>query len=549
MGLRRLWPLGVRGSWPLGLRGPWQSGLREPWQARLPESWQSGLRRAADSRAARARDRGAVADGHGAGTGGHDVRTPGRGVHALGRGVSTLLGRAVRSLSPEARPGSPARFSARTAHFAGAARTARFGSAPGASGAGPLSPVVLSVGLAVLASVEILVRAAGLRGNLALAVLLALCTTLPVGFVLAPERGAPIRGTAAIALTTACVLALEPFRALTLAGAAAQLITVHALGRAGTPLLSGLLVLPYVGLALAAAGDPADSTVRVVAVLVATLASAAAATGITRHVRTAAQAHSATERAFADTLLEHAARGERARIARELHDVVAHHISMIAVQAETARLTTQGLPADGATRLLAIGDTARAALTEMRRLLGVLREDADVGVTRRPQPGLRQLMELVDDSRDAAGSRTRLIVSGTVAPLDPGIEVTAYRIVQEALTNARRHAPGAAVDVELRYGTDDLELRVRDNGPGPGTGTEPGRGAGPGYGSRSGSEPAHPAHPTHPTHPAPRDHAGHGLLGMHERAATVGGTLRTGPAPGGGFLVEARLPVRAEALA
>ncbi|MFD3311286.1 sensor histidine kinase [Streptomyces sp. NPDC058694] len=542
LGMRRAWPSGLRPSWPLGLRGFRQLGLRGPWQSGLREPWQSRSRRAAASHAARSRNRGAVADGHGAGTGGHDVRTrtPGRGAHALGRGVG-VLGQAVRSLSPAARPGSPALLSARAAGTARAARTARtartalFGGAPGASGAGPLSPVVLSVGLAGLASVEILVRAAGLRGNLALAVLLALCTTLPVGFVLAPERGAPIRGTAAIALTTACVLALEPFRALTLAGAAAQLITVHALGRAGTPLLSGLLVLPYVGLALAAAGDPADSTVRVVAVLVATLASAAAATGITRHVRTAAQAHSATERAFADTLLEHAARGERARIARELHDVVAHHISMIAVQAETARLTTQGLPADGATRLLAIGDTARAALTEMRRLLGVLREDADVGVTRRPQPGLRQLMELVDDSRDAAGSRTRLIVSGTVAPLDPGIEVTAYRIIQEALTNARRHAPGAAVDVELRYGTDDLELRVRDNGPGPGPG--------------SGSGPAHPEPPADPAIPAHRGHAGHGLLGMRERAATVGGTLRTGPAPGGGFLVEARLPVRAEALA
>ncbi|MGW3424234.1 sensor histidine kinase [Streptomyces phaeochromogenes] len=513
----------------LGARRPRQVGLRRSWPLGLRRAWATGLRPATASRAAtRSRDRG------GADTldhGGPDTPAPGGadtldpGVQAVGHGARTpgrgirALGRAALRLSPASRLRSPALFSAGDV---GAARAVR------AAGAGPLSPVVLSVGLAVLASAEILVRADGLRGNLALALLLALCTTLPVGFVLAPERGAPVRGTAAIALTTACVLALEPFRALTLAGAAAQLIAVHALGRAGTPLLTGLLVLPYVGLALAAAGDPADSTVRVVAVLVATLASAAAATGITRHVRTAAQAHSATERAFADTLLEHAARGERARIARELHDVVAHHISMIAVQAETARLTTQGLPADGATRLLAIGDTARAALTEMRRLLGVLREDADVGVTRRPQPGLRQLMELVDDSRDAGGTGTRLIVSGTVAPLDPGIEVTAYRIVQEALTNARRHAPGAAVDVELRYGEDDLELRVRDNGPGPGPG---------------------PASGFDPGHPAGRDRVGHGLLGMHERAATVGGTLRTGPAPGGGFLVEARLPLRAEALA
>ncbi|WP_413759082.1 sensor histidine kinase [Streptomyces sp. MMBL 11-3] len=378
----------------------------------------------------------------------------------------------------------------------------------------PRSPVALSAGLALFGCAEIVVRSAGLRGNLALSVLLALCTTLPVGFVLAPERGTGARTAAAIALTTACVLALEPFHTLTLAGAVVQLTTVRLLGGAGAPLLSVLLVLPYVGLALVATADP---TVRTAAVLIATLGSAAAATGVSRHLRSAARAHSVTEQAFADSLLEHAARGERARIARELHDVVAHHISMIAVQAETARLTTQGLPADGATRLLAIGDTARAALTEMRRLLGVLREDADAGATRRPQPGLRQLLELVDESREGGGCGTRLIVSGPVARLDPGIEVTAFRIVQEALTNARRHAPGAAVDVELRYGGAELHVRVRDNGPGPAPGT------------------------------APR--TGHGLLGMRERAAAVGGTLRTGPASGGGFLVEARLPVRAEALA
>jgi signal transduction histidine kinase len=370
--------------------------------------------------------------------------------------------------------------------------------------------VTYPVALALLACAEVLIRLGGLRENLSLALLLGVCTTLPLTFVLGAGRPLPVRAGAAVAATSAGVLALAPFRALTLAGVAAQLASVYWLGRAGAPRLSGILVVPYVVLALVSQDD---LTTRVMAVLVATLASAAAATGITHHVRSAALAHSATERAFADTLLAHAARGERARIARELHDVVAHHISMIAVQAETARLTTAGLPADGASRLLAIGDTARTALTEMRRLLGVLREDADTGVNRRPQPGLRQLLELIDESRDASGSRTRLIVSGPITPLDPGIEVTAYRIVQEALTNARRHAPGAAVDVELRYAEDDLAIRVRDNGPGP-------------------------------VSPA----AGHGLLGMRERAATVGGTLRTGPARGGGFLVEARLPVREESL-
>ncbi|MCX5561006.1 sensor histidine kinase [Streptomyces sp. NBC_00038] len=409
------------------------------------------------------------------------------------------------------------------------------------------APVTYPVALALLACAEVLLRAGSLREILALALLLGVCTTLPLTFVLGADRAVAVRAGAAVAVTSAGVLALTPFRALTLAGVVAQLAAVYWLGRAGATRLSGALVLPYVVLALVSQDDVAT---RVMAVLVATLASASAATGITHHVRSAALVHSATERAFADTLLAHAARGERARIARELHDVVAHHISMIAVQAETARLTTAGLPSDGATRLLAIGDTARAALTEMRRLLGVLREDADVGVTRRPQPGLRQLMELIDESRDASGSCTRLIVSGPVATLDPGIEVTAFRIVQEALTNARRHAPGAAVDVELRYTEEDLAIRVRDNGPGP-PGTARGSDvtdASHASGNSRTSDISQVPHVSHiPQIPHATD-AGHGLLGMRERAATVGGTLRTGPAPGGGFLVEARLPVRAEAL-
>ncbi|MES9543802.1 histidine kinase [Actinomadura sp. NPDC000600] len=230
-----------------------------------------------------------------------------------------------------------------------------------------------------------------------------------------------------------------------------------------------------------------------------------------RRAETAALA--ASRRAFESTLLEHTARGERARIARELHDVVAHHISMISVQAETARLAVPGMPDEGARRLLAIGDTARTALTEMRRLLGVLREDAGAEPTRRPQPGLQELLDLVDQTRESGAAGVRLIVGGRVAALDPGLELAVYRIVQEALTNARRHAPGAAVDVELRYAPDALRVSVRDNGPGPGPGGGP---------------------------------AGHGLLGMRERAAAAGGDLRTGPGPGGGFLVEAVLPLEEE---
>ena len=215
-----------------------------------------------------------------------------------------------------------------------------------------------------------------------------------------------------------------------------------------------------------------------------------------------------TRQAMVDTLQDQAAMGERARIARDLHDVVAHHVSAIAVQAESARLTTEGLPDEGRAQFEAIGQTARDALSEMRRLLGVLREDANAEVVRDPQPGLARLNELVETAR-AAGTPVRLTLDGRVAALPPGVDLCAYRILQEALTNVRRHAPGAAVEVDVEYATDALRLRVRDHGPG---GVAP-------------------------------DLDGHGLLGMRERAILVGGTLSVGPADGGGFAVEAELPI------
>jgi len=316
---------------------------------------------------------------------------------------------------------------------------------------------------------------------------------------------------AAIAVTAADLFALLVFHTPTVGAAIAQVIALYRLGwrgpaSTGTQVLAVALAVPFVVNALFGTG--------VLAVLLAATVPTAAWVGFAVRARDDAQVHRAAREIIAGTMVEHTARGERARIARELHDVVAHHISMIAVQAETARLTTPGMPAAGAQRLSEIGDTARAGLTEMRRLLSVLREDAHSDFAeRRPQPGLQQLNELLDEARDAALSPcTRLIVSGAPVELDPGVELAAYRIVQEALTNTRRHAPGAAADVELRYADDGLWLRIRDNGPGP----------------RADSP------------------AGHGLLGMRERAAAVGGELRTGPAAGGGFLVEAVLPVRVD---
>jgi signal transduction histidine kinase len=344
----------------------------------------------------------------------------------------------------------------------------------------PEWPVTAAIVLGTLAVIETVVRLDSSGVNLSIALLIGLATTTPVAVALEHLV------TAAVVVTAATVLSVIAYQRLTVAGLIAQFAMLYLLG--------------------------------------------AAVVGRRRGLLEEAVTRDESSRAVADTLLEHALRGERARIARELHDVVAHHISMIAVQAETARLTTPGMPPQGADRLVAIGDTARAALTEMRRLLGVLREDAGTEPTRKPQPGLQQLVELIDEARDSSAASTRLIVRGSVGPLDPGLELIAYRIIQEALTNARRHAPGAAVDVELEYAADELRLRVRDNGPGPApdrpSGGPPdgrGGGRGGGHGDWHGD--------------------GHGLLGMRERAATVGGRLQTGPAPVNGFLVEATLPL------
>ena len=396
--------------------------------------------------------------------------------------------------------------------------------------------------------------AAGTVGEAALSAvmlcLLALATTVPLIF-LGPAA-------AGVAITAASVVSLTAFGsgALTVAGLVAQVLASYRLGRVGvsggagarwdrTQILACGLAAPFLVLALADHGVPA--------ILLAALVPAAAWAGIAQRARGEAARQGSAREVMADTLAGHLARGERARIARELHDVVAHHISVIAVQAETARLTTPGLPAAGAQRLTEIGDTARAGLTEMRRLLGVLREDAGVVVAERhPQPGLVQLAELIDAAREASGAGARLIVSGPVAELDPGVELAAYRIAQEALTNARRHAPGTAVDVELRYGDDTLLLRIRDNGPGPpaarhadeyGSGGHSSGGHGSGGHSSGGHGSGGHGSGGH----GGADRPGHGLLGMRERAAAAGGSLRTAAAPGGGFLVEATLPAKPEA--
>jgi signal transduction histidine kinase len=198
---------------------------------------------------------------------------------------------------------------------------------------------------------------------------------------------------------------------------------------------------------------------------------------------------------------------ERARIARELHDVVAHSISVMVVQARGGRRVLQSEPAEASEAFAAIERTGHEALDEMRRLLGMLRR-SDEEVALAPQPSLRELGRLVEQI-EAAGLPVQVVLEGQPRELPPGVELSAFRIVQEALTNALKHAGPARARVVIRYGVDDLELEIADDGLGGGNGT------GPGY----------------------------GLIGMRERVSVYGGELEAGRQAAGGYALRVRLPL------
>ncbi|WP_091664732.1 sensor histidine kinase [Micromonospora auratinigra] len=216
---------------------------------------------------------------------------------------------------------------------------------------------------------------------------------------------------------------------------------------------------------------------------------------------------------------------ERLRIARELHDVVAHHIALINVQAGVAGHLLRERPDAAEEALGHVRTAARTVLDELATVLGVLRRDEEPDAPTEPAPSLTRLDALIDGF--ATGQPVRWTLSGQPRPLPSAVDVAAYRIIQESLTNAHRHAPGAAVAVRLRYTPDGLGVEVRDDGPAVPAGPDAGTGA-PGRGAGAGG-PAAPG-------------AGLGLLGMRERAEAVGGTFTAGPRPEGGFLVRAELP-------
>lgn len=202
---------------------------------------------------------------------------------------------------------------------------------------------------------------------------------------------------------------------------------------------------------------------------------------------------------------------ERGRIARELHDVVAHGISVIAVQAGAGRHALGSDPRRAHAAFAAIEDTARQALVEMRHMLGLLRERGE-STTPAPLPGLADRDELIEQAR-ADGLAVDIAIEGEPRPLPPGIDLSAYRILQEALTNVRKHAPAARAEIQIRYAPAEVEIEVHNDRT-------------PSQSSSSGT-------------PA----GGHGLIGMRERVALYGGTLEAGPLAEGGFRVRVRMPL------
>jgi signal transduction histidine kinase len=212
------------------------------------------------------------------------------------------------------------------------------------------------------------------------------------------------------------------------------------------------------------------------------------------------------QRAYARAVRSQEERDDRIRIARELHDVVAHGLSLIAVQAGVAGWVAESQPAEAARALTSIEEISRGALREMRALLGVLRVEDDVAADLEPAHALADLPALAD-SVTAAGIKVTLDVRGEPRDLLPGLDLAAYRVAQEALTNVIKHSGAASCRVIIRYEAAAVGLEITDDGRGT---------------------------------TANRD--GHGIKGMRERVALYDGTFRAGPGPGGGFTVTARFP-------
>jgi signal transduction histidine kinase len=308
-------------------------------------------------------------------------------------------------------------------------------------------------------------------------------------------------GIAAALIADVVAIAWKPPN--TVSFGVAWLCSIYALTVWTTPRLfaigAALLALPPL-VAVAVRGEPKGAVSFTVITLVVML--------LVRRVVGDRERRAQIAERERDLVAREAVVEERARIARELHDVIAHHVSMIVLQAGAERRVLDAANASTHEVLETVERTGRSALTEMRRLLGMLRGDAHEPLM--PQPGLRDVPILVTQLREA-GLPVELNVEGERQELPTGIELSAYRIVQEALTNALKHAGEARASVNIRYGSDSLELEIADDGAGAS---------------------------------APVPSGGHGLLGMRERVALYGGRLDAGRRPSGGFVVRVLLPIR-----
>jgi len=330
--------------------------------------------------------------------------------------------------------------------------------------------------------------------------------------MLAWRRRAPVPATAAM-LATWLVASLLFVDVITLqVPLVAVLVMAYAMGAYTTgrdAVLAPIVLVVGMG---AVGASLAEVFTDYVFPLAFSLVAYLAGRGLRTRTRLTEELHEAAVRAKEahEEEVARAAVDERRRIAREMHDVVAHSLSVMVVQAEAAEAMLDGDPDRARRPLAAVQQTGRDALGELRRMLGVLREMADQSPDLAPQPGLSGIDELVEHVRQA-GLPVSVRVEGDPRPLPPGIDLSAYRIVQEGLTNALKHAGPASAEVVMRYGAREIELEVRDDG----------RGGGSGNGG------------------------GHGLLGMRERVAIYGGDLTAGPRPEGGFALVARLPLEA----
>ncbi|MGN6781791.1 MAG: sensor histidine kinase [Marmoricola sp.] len=356
--------------------------------------------------------------------------------------------------------------------------------------------------------VEIAVWSGTIRGSQAAnSVLLGVVAATVAVRTTAPLRAAGI-ASAVLAVQVGLYGATETAGLTIAVLALSYSVAAHTEGRR---LVTGLAGVTAAGL-FHEARDP-DIHTFVDALFVPIVIAVAAALGFA-----AAQVRARAELAERNSRMAAAAQGtaallaagqERERIARELHDVLAHSMSVMVVQAEAAEELLDRSPGRARGPVQAVQRTGREALTELRTLLGAMREDETPDLA--PQPGIGQLSDLVEAAVEA-GQQVHLTIEGRLPTVPPVIGTTIYRIVQEGLTNARKHAPGAACRIDIHAADERVRIDI-DN--------DPGRGA-----------------------PYDAAGAGHGLVGMRERVELSGGTLVAGPRPDGGFAVRAELPVR-----